>query len=131
METSTERNIVCDVPKPGVRVVRFIRPDLRPHLYDRGEIMDCSLYREIDDALTGLAAGETVIVNFGLVDWFPTAFYRLQLALREAVLARSARLVLCCFTPNVREGFELMGGPKVFETSTAEAKAVHEAGAAR
>jgi anti-anti-sigma regulatory factor len=131
MGTSTERNVVCDAPKPGVRVVRFVRPDLRPHLYDQGHITDCSLYREIDNALAGLAAGETVIVNFGLVDWFPTAFYRLLLALREAALARSARLVLCCFTPNVQEGFELMGGPKVFETTTAEAKAVYEAGAAR
>src|SRR5262245_29963836 len=127
MSAPSERNVVCDAPKPGVQVVRFVRPDMRPSLDEQVDITDCSLFREIDRfALSVLAAGETLVLNFGLIDWFPTGFYRLLLAVREAALARGARLVLCCLTPNVLEGFEVMGGGRVFETTTTEAKAVHE-----
>jgi anti-anti-sigma factor len=125
MDLQSERSIVCDTPTPGVRVVRFVRPDLRPRLYDQEAIAECSLYREVDAAaLADLPAGETVVINFGLVDWFPTAFYRLLLKVREAVEARNGRLRLCCFTPNVRECFDLMGGGKVFEIRATEANAV-------
>jgi anti-anti-sigma regulatory factor len=75
-----------------------------------------------------LAAGQTVVVNVGLIDWFPTAFYRLLLKVREALQARNARLLLCCFTPNVRECFDLMGGGKLFEIRATEANAVSAAG---
>ena len=129
MDLHSERNVVCDTPNPGVRVVRFVRPDLRPQLYDQEAITDCSLYREVDvAALADLAASETVVINFGLIDWFPTAFYRLLLGVREAVQARNARLLLCCFTPNVRECFDLMGGGKLFEIRATEANAVSAAG---
>jgi anti-anti-sigma regulatory factor len=87
------------------------------------------LYRELDAAaLTNLAVGETVIINVGLIDRFPTAFYRLLLKVRETVQARNARLLLCCFTPNVRECFDLMGGGKLFEIRATEANAVSAAG---
>jgi anti-anti-sigma regulatory factor len=125
MDIQSTRNIVCDTPNAGIRVVRFVRPDLRPQLYDREAIADCSLFRELDAAaLAGLPAGETVVINFGLIDWFPTAFYRLLLKVREAVQASNARLLLCCFTPNVQECFDLMGGRKLFEIRATEANAV-------
>jgi anti-anti-sigma factor len=128
MDISSERNVVVDTPSPAIRVVRFVRPDLRPHLYDQESITDCSLYRELDAAaLADLAAGKTVVVNLGLIDWFPTAFYRLLLKVREAVQARDARLLLCCFTPNVRECFDLMGGGRLFEIRATEANAVSAA----
>jgi anti-anti-sigma regulatory factor len=129
MNIQSVRNVVCDTPSPGVRVVRFARPDLRPQLYDQEAIADCSLYRELDAAaLANLAAGEAAVINFGLIDWFPTAFYRLLLKVREAVQARNAQLLLCCFTPNVRECFDLMGGGKLFEIRATEANAVCAAG---
>jgi anti-anti-sigma regulatory factor len=130
MDIQSKGNIVCDTPRPGVRVVRFVRPDLRPQLDDEREsITDCSLYRELDAAaLEDLTAGDVIILNFGLIDPFPTAFYRLLLKVREVVQARSARLLLCCFTPNVRECFDVMGGGKKFEIRTTEATAVSEVG---
>lgn len=113
---------------PGVRVIRFISPDQRAQLYDQEAITDTSLYRELDTAaLADLPAGETVVINFGLIDQFPTAFYRLMLKVRETVQAHNARLLLCCFTSNVRECFDLMGGSKVFEIMATEANAVFEA----
>ena len=69
-----------------------------------------------------------MVVNFGLIDWFPTAFYRLVLKVRENVQGRNARLLLCCLTPNLRECFDLMGGAKIFEIRATEANAVAEAG---
>jgi anti-sigma B factor antagonist len=129
MGSHPERNVVCDTPSPGVRVVRFVRPDQRPYLYDQEAIAECSLYREVEAAaLADLKAGEAVVINFGLIDWFPTQFYRLLLKVREAVQARNARLYLCCFTPNVRECFDLMGGGKLFEIRATEANAVAAAG---
>ncbi len=121
----TTPNVVRDDPAPSVRVARFTRPDVRPALYDHEAIADCSLFKELDAAaLSGLAPGQTVVLNFGLIDWFPTAFYRLLLQTREAVLAQGGKLLLCCFTPNVREGFDLMGGGKLFEVRATEANAL-------
>jgi anti-anti-sigma regulatory factor len=129
MDIQSKRNMVCDTPGAGIRVVRFVRPDLRPQLYDQQAIGDCSLFRELEAAaLAGLAAGETVVINFGLIDWFPTAFYRLLLRVREVIQARNARLLLCCFTPNVQECFDLMGGGKCFEVRPTEASALSGVG---
>jgi anti-anti-sigma regulatory factor len=129
MDIQSERNLVCDTPRPGIRVVRFVRPDLRPQLCDQEAIADCSLFRELDAAaLADLTVGKTVILNFGLVDWFPTAFYRLLLKAREVVQAHNARLLLCCLTPNVRECFDLMGGGKLFEIRATDASAVSAVG---
>ncbi len=126
MDIHSKRNIVCDAPGAGIRVVRFVRPDLRSQLYDeKTSIADCSLFRELDAAvLGGLPAGETVVINLGLIDPFPTAFYRLLLKVREVVQARNARLILCCFTPHVQECFDLIGGGKVFEVRPTEANAL-------
>jgi anti-anti-sigma regulatory factor len=129
MEAHHTPNLVCDPLGPRARVVRFVRPDVRPGLYDQDAIEECSLYRELDAAaLAGLAAGGTLVLNFGLIDWFPTAFYRLLLKVREATQARGARLLLCCLTPNVRECFDLMGGAKLFEVRASEARAASEVG---
>jgi anti-anti-sigma regulatory factor len=128
MEMHRERHVVAEAPRPGIRVARFLCPDLRPQLDDAEPITDCTLYQELHAAaLADLAAGETVVLNFGLIDPFPSAFYRLLLAVREAVQARNARLVLCCLTPNVQESFELMGGSKTFEVQASEARAVAKA----
>lgn len=129
MDMHGVRNLACDTPKQGVHVIRFVRPDVRPHLYDQEDITECSLYRELEAAtLSDLPAGDSLVINFGLIDPFPTAFYRLLLKVRETAQARNARLLLCCFTPNVRECFDLMGGGRLFDSSATEANAVAAAG---
>jgi anti-anti-sigma regulatory factor len=127
MEIQGERNVSCEILSPKIRVVRFARPDLRAEM-DLEPIEKSPLYRELDArALTQLASGETLLVNLGLIEWYNSAFHRLMLKLREAVLARKARLVLCCLThPIVKEGFDLMGGNKVFEVAASERQAVDE-----
>jgi anti-anti-sigma regulatory factor len=130
MGAESQRQTVCDNPSPGVRVARFIRPDVREQLYDREAIDECALFRELHAATLGdLPAGGTVILNFGLTDYFPTAFYRLLLRFKQEVTARGVRLLLCCLTPNVREGFALMGGDKTFQGQLreTESRALYDA----
>jgi anti-anti-sigma regulatory factor len=118
-------NIFCEAPDSAIRVVRFIRPDVRPALYDAEAISETSLYKELNDgALQGLPKGGSVVLNFGLIDWFPTAFYRILLQAHADAKAGGGRIVLCCLTEHVREGFELMGGPKLFEVFSSETRAV-------
>jgi hypothetical protein len=129
MTSQRDANLVCDTPGPGIRVARFIRPDLRRVLYDQEAIADCSLFREFDAAaLANLAPNDTLILNMGLIDWFPTTFYRFLLKVREMVQARGARLLLCCFTANVWESFDVMGGSKLFDIRTTETAALADAG---
>ena len=121
-------NLICESPATDVRVARFLRPDLRPALYDHGTVAETTLYKELHaGAIAGLPEGGTLILNFGLVDWFPTVFYSLLLQTLQDVRAKHAHLVLCFLTPNVREGFDLIGGGKLFEVHSTEAKAVAEA----
>ena len=103
--------VVCDDPAPGVRVARFAHPNNLPHLYDsRAAIEESPLYQALrTEALDGLAPGGAVVLNFGLVEPFPTAFYRLLLKVHEQVTAAGGRVFLCCLTPNVRECLALMG----------------------
>src|SRR5262245_38776999 len=116
MKTQPEQYVVCEAPSPGVRVVRFIRPEYRSEVYDYEPVSDSSLYRALHDlALADLAADETVVINFGLIEWFPSRFYTLLLAVRDAVQGRNAQLLLCCLTPIVREGFDLFRGWDLFK----------------
>lgn len=118
-------NLLCESPADHVRVVRFLRPDLRPELYQSANVGDTALYRDLRAAaIDTLPPGGTLVLNFGLVDWFPTAFYALLLKVLEDVRARLARVVVCCLPPHVREGFDLMGGSKLFDVHASEARAV-------
>ncbi len=128
MNMQSKQDLVCDTSIQGVRVVRFVRPDLNSELYDQGNITDCSLFQELNAAaLATLPAGDIVVINFGLIDGFVSAFYRLLLAVQEAVRARNGRLLLCCLTANVRECFDIMAGGKVFQVRATESNAVSEA----
>jgi anti-anti-sigma factor len=121
-------NIICEVPTEKIRVVRFLRPDLRPVLYDREPIEETALYRELRDAaITPLPDHSTLILNLGLVDWFPTTFYQLLIKVLEDVRRKSGEVVLCCLTANVKEAFDLLGGGRLFETHSTEARAIAEA----
>ena len=128
MSTQTAPNLICEAPDDRVRVARFLRPDVRPALYDSEAIEETSLYKELRaGALDDLPAGGTLILNFGLIDWFPTAFYRVLVQALQDLRTKGSRVVLCCLPPNVKEGFDLMGGPKLFTVHPTEAKAIAEA----
>jgi anti-anti-sigma regulatory factor len=127
MELSNGRTLLVERPSTGVWVVRFTRPDPRVQL-DGAGIEDCDMYKDLDAAvLKGLAPGEAVVMNFALVYWFPTAFYQVLLQVREGILKRKARLILCGFIPEVQESIRLFKGDKVFEITHSEEQAVRRA----
>jgi anti-anti-sigma regulatory factor len=121
--------LVCDRSRPRIRIVRFTRPDLRDILYDGEPLTESTLYRTLSaEALAGLSDGETIVMNFGLVEWFPSVFFGLLLDVNRAVHAAGARLILCSLPPSVREPFDVMGGGKLFEVRGTESRAVTDAG---
>ena len=122
------RNVFVERPRAGVRVVRFVRADLRDQLDDAADAEACPLYQELfARALADLREGQTVILNFGLVEPFPTAFYRCLLKVREVAAARNARLLLCRLSHEHEEIFRLFKGHQLFRVSTTEGRAIHEA----
>jgi anti-anti-sigma regulatory factor len=121
-------NVICEAPAANIRVARFIRPDVRPALYDNEAIAETTLYKELHDgALADFPKGGTLILNFGLIDWFPTVFYSFLLQAVQYTRGKGGRVVVCCLTPNVKEGFELMGSTKLLEAYSSEAKAISQA----
>lgn len=127
------QNLICETVNDKVRVVRFLRPDVRAALYheghDHAEIDGSDLYQELHRlALADLLAGGALILNFGHIDAFSSAFYRLLLKTLQEVRAKSGRLLLCCFTDYMKEAFAVMGGDKTFAPiHPTEARAIQEA----
>ena len=118
-------NILFETPAESIRVARFLRPDVRDALYDHEAITETSLYKELRaGGIDGLPKGSTLIMNFGLIDWFPTAFYRLLIQAFQDARKLDGRILLCCLTENVKEGFEMMGGPKLLDVYSTEARAI-------
>jgi anti-anti-sigma regulatory factor len=118
-------NILFETPAESIRVVRFLCPDVRGALYDHEAITETSLYKELRaGGLDALPKSSTLILNFGLIDWFPTAFYRLLIQAFQDARKLEGRIILCCLTENVKEGFEMMGGSKLFEVHSTEARAI-------
>lgn len=122
-------NIVFDHPAPELAVARFARPDVREALYHFGhehdDIGNCTLYVELHEgAIKGLPERGTLVLNFGLVDGFSSAFYRLLLRARADLKAKHGRLVLCGLSKLANEAFTIMGGPKTFEVYENESKAL-------
>src|SRR5438874_13830865 len=125
MKNGTHRHLIVDSPAAGVYVGRFTRPDLRAQLCDDTDIEESELYRQLEGhILSRLAAGETVVLNLGLVEPFPTKFYRCLLKVREVVNQRRARLVLCRLSAEQREIFELFEAARLFQITPTEAQAV-------
>ncbi len=112
---------------PGIRAVRFLRPDLRTQL-DPIINDDNDLYLDIKAAaLDSLTDGGILIFNFGLIERFPTAFFQLMMRARQAVMAKSGRIFLCAFRPEILPGVELMQGRKLFEIANSEEQAFYQA----
>lgn len=133
MATTIGRFVLCDTPKAGVRVIRFLCPDNRDHLYDTAEIADCALYQDLHaTALAGVTPDQVVVFNFALVEHYNSAFHRLMHQAGQVIepdaKRRKARVVVCNMTPYVRQGFELMSGDKQFDTAVSEERAVKAGG---
>jgi anti-anti-sigma regulatory factor len=121
-----ECNLIVEKASNGVRVARFVRPDLRKFLTPQGE--PCALFQELRAAvLDALEEGQTLVLNLGLIEWFPSPFYGCLLKVREAVRARGARLVLCCLGPLVQEVFDLFKGNRLFLVARSEAQVLRDA----
>jgi anti-anti-sigma regulatory factor len=125
-------NILFESVGDKITVSRFARPDVREALYHFGhehdDIGESTLYRELHaGAIAGLPDGGALVMNFGLVDAFSSAFYRLLLRARQDLKARNCRLLLCGFAKNAHEAFTIMGGPRTFQVFATEALAVEEA----
>jgi anti-anti-sigma regulatory factor len=127
MESRKGKNVIHVETIHGIRVVRFLQPDVRAEL--DGDLHHCTLLRELQlRVLDGLEEGQSLVLNLGLIDMFPTALYSCLLKLREAVLARKARLVLCRLSPEHREIFELFRAERLFQIVHTEALALRQAG---
>src|SRR5262249_33254731 len=132
MATFNSKNLFVERPPDGVWVVRFVRADLRDQLDGAADADACPLYQELfERALADRREDQTVILNFGLVEQFPTAFYRCLLRVREVVAARHARLLLCRLSPEHEELFRLLKGFDLFRVTTTEGRALHEATAGK
>jgi anti-anti-sigma regulatory factor len=125
MSIGEDVNLVISIPERTVRVVRFVAPDLREHLDDDAEQKGCALLQDLKESvLDAMAPGNTLVLNLALIERFPTALYRCLLGVREAVLSRNARLLLCRVSPEHREIFQLFRGDRLFTIMPTEAQAV-------
>jgi len=121
----TARNLVVEKVSRDVFVARFVTPDLREFLDCQGG--SCELFREIRTAvLDALEKGQTLVLNLGLIEPFPSAFYSWLLKVREAVLARDARLLLCRLGPSIQEAIDLFKGERLFHVVRTEGQALRE-----
>jgi len=128
MENSRSGQLIVDRPAAAVYVVRFTRPDVREQLCDDADIAGCELFRELEGrVLRGLAAGDTLVLNMGLLEPFPSTLFRCLLKVREVVNQRRARLVLCRLSAEHQEIFELFGAHRLFQVTSTEAQALRAA----
>lgn len=127
MELSAGQNLLVERPSAKVWVARLTRPDLREEL-DGAGVEECKLYQDLSATIVNrMASGDSVVLNFGLVHWFPTEFYQALLQLREAINKKKGRLFLCGFSPEIQESIRLFKGDKVFKVSHTEEQAVKKA----
>jgi anti-anti-sigma regulatory factor len=125
MKLSKGGHLVVDAPAAGVQVARFTSPDKGEQLYDGEPVETCSLFRDLAEAvLAGLVEGNALVVNFGLVERFPTRFYTYLLKVREETTARNVRLVVCCIRAEHQEILRLYNASKLFTFTDTEARAV-------
>jgi hypothetical protein len=126
MAINPQRSLIEETVFPGVQVIRFLRPDLREQLEEDGD--ECALFRELRAGIVGtLKEGETLVLNLGLVEPVPSAFYSCLLRVRELVLARRARLLLCRLSPEHQELFQLFHANRLFQVTGTEAQALSTA----
>ena len=123
MELSRAGYLLIERPIGNLWIGRFTRPDLRQPLDGVGD-GDSELYLDMLEAvLEPMRAGEVLILNLGLVYYFPTAFYDVLIQVRAQILHKEARLILCGFSPEIQENIRLFQGDKIFEITHTEEQA--------
>ncbi len=128
MKSTMSRHLVVEIRRPGVTVVRFTHPDLRPQLDDYATTEDSELFQELQiAALADLAPGEALVINLGLIEIFTTLFLGFLLRVRQILQERRAWLVLCQLKPEHREIFEITKTLTLFTIAKTEAEAVCKA----
>jgi anti-anti-sigma regulatory factor len=122
---STVRNLVVERVNRDVFIARLVTPDLREFLDCLGG--SCELFQELRaTVLDALEEGQTLVLNLGLIEPFPSAFYSWLLKVREAMLARRSRLVLCRLGPSIQEALDLFKGQRLFHIVRTEGQAIGE-----
>lgn len=111
---------------PLIRVVRFVKPDVRPEL-DSIADEETPLFRSLRSSLDDLPETAHVIFNFGLIERFPTSFFQVMLRVRQLIRAKNGHVYLCGFRPEIRNAVELMGGSRLFIMTTDEQQALLKA----
>src|SRR5260370_23659702 len=107
--------LVVENRGPGVRVLRFIHPDLRDQAYDAGDIERCRLFMDIKaSALSYISEKEVLIVNLGLVEHFPTVLYSILLKAREILTAHRGGVILFGAHAQTTEILELFKASRLF-----------------
>jgi anti-anti-sigma regulatory factor len=128
MRLSNNGNLVVENVKHGVRVMRFVRPDLRRFIDDQGDAVTSPLFQEmLETAIVGLEPGWTLVAQLGLVEPLNTAFYRSMLAVRDCLIAQQCQLVVCGLTPRHQELFDLFQASRVFAIAMTESDACRKA----
>jgi anti-anti-sigma factor len=129
MDIQHGRYLVAETVKPGVRALRFIRPDLSDELRTTDAVENLPVFQELRSlATTELAAGEAVVLNLALVERFSSSFYRVLLRLREQVADRSGRVLLCGLSPPIRTCLEVFKAERLFDLQPTEERAVKAVG---
>ncbi len=126
MLQTAEALLIQEQISPTIRVIRFVKPDLRSTL-DSMTTDDTPLYREILNALHDLPDESHVIFNFGITERFPTSFFQVMMRIRQLIQARGGRVYLCSFQPDIRNSVELMGGSRLFIMTPSEQSAIDKA----
>jgi anti-anti-sigma factor len=127
MDLSSGQTLLVERPNEKVWVVRFTRPDLRPQL-DGAGVEDCGLFKDFKaTVLDRVPSGTRIVLNLGLVLYFPTSFYQVMLQIRQALKEKAAKLTLCALAPEVQETLQVMRADKVFNVVHTEEQAVRKA----
>lgn len=125
MNLSVYGTMVIERRAPGVCVARFVTPDLRDQLYDHRENAGCRLFQDLDaSVLDGMGPDETLVLNLGLVNPFPTEMYKCLLKVREVLVRRRGRVILCGLSAGTQEILDLFRADRVFELAETEADAL-------
>ena len=125
MIVSKHGKLLVENRGPGIRVVRFIHPDIRDQIYDVGKMEDCRLYSDLKaSALSYIAEGETLVVNLALLEHFGTELYSILLKVREVLMARNGCVILCGANAETRELLGLFKADRLFGMARTEAEAL-------
>jgi anti-anti-sigma regulatory factor len=128
MEISMCGNLIVGTCAPGVQVVRIAQPDLGLSLDGEGHLERCELVQELYDAvLDTLGEGDTVVLNFGLVECFSPSFLAFVLWVRRMVKIHKGRLVLCGLEPGAHEVLQTAPFRRAFHITRTEAEAIRAA----